>query len=97
MLQYNRIDVSEGININKTSKSKECMLCHCCYFKDIGYIFQPYLCTGCHAVSMMACELKNIAILNAKCVDYRCILWGISRDETVNRLNNSALEDKGVL
>ena len=66
MLQYDRIDVSEGIDINKTSKSKECMLCHYWYFKDIGYKFQPYLCNGCHAVSMAAYELKNIAILNAK-------------------------------
>ena len=46
---------------------------------------------------MMAYELKNIAILNTKGVDYRCILWGISRDEAVNRLNNSVLEDKDVL
>ena len=46
---------------------------------------------------MTAYELKNIAILNAKDVDSRCILWGISRDETVNRLNKSVLEDKGVL
>ena len=45
----------------------------------------------------MAYELKNIAILNTKGVDYRCILWGISRDEAVNRLNISVLEDKGVL
>ena len=45
----------------------------------------------------MAYELKNIEILNAKGVDYRCILWSISRDEAVNRLNNFALEDKGVL
>ena len=97
MSQYNRIDVPEGIDINKTSESKEYMLYHYWYFKDIGYKFQPYLCNGCHAVSMMAYELKNIAILNAKGVDYRCILWGISRDEAVNRLKNSALEDKGVL
>ena len=46
---------------------------------------------------MMAYELKNIAILNAKSVDCRCILWGISKDEAVNRLNNSVLEDEGVL
>ena len=46
---------------------------------------------------MTAYELKNIAILNVKRVDFRCILWGISRDEAVNRLNNSVLEDKGVL
>ena len=97
MLQYDRIDVSKGIDINKTSESKEFMLCHYWCFKDVGYKFQPYLCNGCHAISMMAFELKNIAILNAKGVDYRCILWGVSRDEAVNRLNNSVLEEKGVL
>ena len=46
---------------------------------------------------MTAYELKNIAILTVKGVDYRCILWGISKTEAVNRLNNSVLEDKGVL
>ena len=66
------------------------------YIKRVGYKFQPHLCNGCHAVSMMAVELKSIAILNTKGVDYRCILWGINRDEAVNRLNNSALEDKGA-
>ena len=49
------------------------------------------------AVSVMAYELKNIAILNARGVDYRCILWGVSKDGPVNRLNNSVLEDKGIL
>ena len=34
---------------------------------------------------------KNIAVLNVKGVDLRCILWGISRDEAVNRLNNFML------
>ena len=97
MLQDDRIDVSEGIDINKTKKSKECMLCHYWYFKGVGYKFQPYLCNSCHAVSAMAYELKNIAISNAKVIDYRCILWNISRDEAVNRLNNSVLENKGVL
>ena len=97
MLQYDRIDVSERIDINKTRESKECMLCHYWYFKDKGYKFQLYLCNGCHAVSTMAYELKNIAILNVKGVDYRCILWGISKNDAVDRLNNSVLEDKGVL
>ena len=73
------------------------MLCHHRYFKDVGYKFQPYLCNGCHAVSTMAYDLKNIAILNAKGIDYRRILWNISRDEAVNRFNNSVLEDKGAL
>ena len=37
MLQYEIIDVSEGIDINKSKESKECMFCHYWYFKDIGY------------------------------------------------------------
>ena len=86
--------IFQGTDINQTSKSKKCTLCHYWYFKDIAFKFQPYLCNGCHASSMMAYELKNIAILNVKGVDYRCILWGISRDDAVNRLNNSVLEDK---
>ena len=45
---------------------------------------------------MTAYELKNIAIMNVKGVDFRCILWGISKNEAVNRLNNSVLEDKTI-
>ena len=46
---------------------------------------------------MTAYELKNLAILNVKGVGFRCILWSISKDEAVDRLNNFVLEDKGVL
>ena len=28
MLQYKKIDASEGIDVNKTTLSKECMFCH---------------------------------------------------------------------
>ena len=60
MLQYDRIDVSEGIDIDKRSESKGCMLCHYWYFKDVGYKFQPRVFNGYHAVSMIAYELKNL-------------------------------------
>ena len=59
MMQYDRIDVSEKIDINKTSGSKECILCYYWYFKDINFKFQQYICNGCHTVSVMAYELKN--------------------------------------
>ena len=96
MLQYEGIDISEGIDIHKTNASKECMLCHYWYFKDVRFKFEPHVCDKCHDVLMTANKLKNIAILNTK-VDFRCILWSISRDEAINRLNNSVLEGKGVL
>ena len=97
MLEYEKIDVSEGIDINRTNASKECMLCYYWCFKDVGYKFEPHVCNKCYNVLMTPYELKNITKLNVKGVDFRCILWGISRDESINRLNNSGLGDKGVL
>ena len=95
MLQYVKIDVSE--EINETNASKECMLCHYWYFKDFGFKFEPHVCNKCHDILMYPDELKNIAILSVKGADFGCISWGISRDEAVNRLSSSVLEDKGVL
>ena len=48
MLECDRIDISEGIDLNKTSASKKCDICHYWYFKDIGFNYEPYLCNGCH-------------------------------------------------
>ena len=53
MLQYDRIDISDGITINKTSASKECDICHYCYFEYVGYKFQLYVCIGCHGILMI--------------------------------------------
>ena len=97
MLQHKKSDVSGGIDTNKTIASKECMLWNYWYVKDVGFRFEPHVCNKCYDVLMTNYELKNIAILNVKGVDFRCILWGISRDGTVNRLNKSELEDRGVL
>ena len=46
---------------------------------------------------MMTYELKNIAILNVIGIDYRCVLWNMSKNDAINRLNNSKLDDKGKL
>ena len=66
-----KIDFSEGINADKTSLSKECMLYHYWYFEDVGFGFRPYVCNKCHDGLMSAYESKNIAILNVKRVDFR--------------------------
>ena len=54
MLEYDRIDISEGIDVNKTNASKECDICHYWYFKDIGFKSEPYLCNGCHDLTQNA-------------------------------------------
>ena len=48
MLEYDRIDISQGINVSKTSLLKECDICPYWYFKDIGFKYEKYLCDGCH-------------------------------------------------
>ena len=64
MLRYQKIDISEGIDVNKNSASKECEVFHYWFFKDIE--FQEYVCNKCHDLLTIAYSLKNIAILNAK-------------------------------
>ena len=56
MLEYNRIDVSEGIDVNKINISRECDIYHYLYFKDIGFKYEPYLCNGCHALLQKSYE-----------------------------------------
>ena len=97
MLQYQKIDVSEGIDVNKTSASKECELCHYWFFKDIGFKFDEHVCNGCHYLLTMAYSLKNIAVLSAKGATFRCLLMGTSKNEALKKLNNSVTYDRGVL
>ena len=65
MFNYQKIDVSEGIDVNKTRASKECELCHYCVFKDAGFKFEKHICNKCHDLLTMAHSLRNKAILNA--------------------------------
>ena len=72
MLQYDRIDASEGITLIKQVHQNNVCFVIIGILKTLVINFN-HVCNGCHAVSVMACELKSIAISNAKGVDYRCI------------------------
>ena len=50
MLEYDRINISEGIDIDMSDKSKECMLCYYWYFLDKNFSYGPYLCDGCYNI-----------------------------------------------
>ena len=84
MLYYDIIDFSEGIDVNKTSASKECDICHYWYFLNYSFKFQPNVCCRCHDLLMMGINLSNIAILNIKGSDYRCVISLISKNEAIN-------------
>ena len=97
ILYYDRIDISEGINVNTTSESKECGICHYWYFLDKGFKFQPNVYNGCCNVLMMSMNLSNIAILNIQGVDYCCIIDRISESEAINLMQNIDLTEKSVI
>ena len=65
-LEYDRIDISEWSEINKTNASKECKICHYWYFKDIGFKYEPYLCNGCHGLLQKATCFNDVVLFMLK-------------------------------
>ena len=94
MLEYERIDISEGIDVNKTNLWKECDICYYWCFKDIGFKYEPYLCNGCHDLIQKALIFNNIAIVYVKENGYRIHFWYMSEDDAFNIMNGSILLDK---
>ena len=86
MLYYDRIDVSEGIDVNKTSASKECDICHYWYFLNYSFKFQPNVCNRCHELLIMSLNLRCISVLNIKDSDYRCIISLVSKNLAIKFL-----------
>ena len=66
MLAYERIDISDGIDVTMSDESKKCMLCHYWYFLDKSFSYGPYLCDGYYNMTQKFNELKNIAIIRIK-------------------------------
>ena len=94
MLEYDRIDISEGIDVNKTNILKKCDICHYWYFKNIGFKYEKYLCSGCHDLIQKAMSFNNIAIVYVKRSVYKINFWYMSKDDAVNIMNGSNLVDK---
>ena len=97
MISYERFDCSEGIDLNKSKESIKCMICRYYYFKNTGFKYQPYVCNGCHDISMGVINLSDFFICNIKSVNYRVYAANISKQDAVNVLGSSNLSDKGVI
>ena len=94
MLEYDRIDLSEGIDVNKTRNSRKCSFCHYYYFLDINFNYQKYLRDGCHDMSMKSNSMQNLAIVYSDNNVYRIHFWNMSKDDAVKIMDNSNLIDK---
>ena len=75
MLEYEKIDISEGIDVN---------ICHYWYFKDVAFKYEPYLCNEYHDLMQKAMGFNNIAIVYIKENAYRIHFWYVSKDDPIN-------------
>ena len=94
MLYFDRIDASEGTDVNKTSASKECNICHYWYFLNFSFKPQPNVCNKCHDISMMSMNVSDIATLSIKGSGHCCIISLISKNEDINLMQNADLTEK---
>ena len=99
MLKYDRIDIWEGIDHNKTNASKECDICHYWYLKDTRFKYEfssiePYLCDGCHVLMQKAINFNDVTTISVKGSDYRTHLWYLNKDDAKNIMKNYNLNKK---
>ena len=102
MLEYNRIDVSRGIDVHKRNLSRECDFCQYWYFKDIGFKYEKYLCNGCYDLMQKAMSFDNVAIFYVKGNACRIHFWYLSNSfgnsflvfDAINIINGSNVDDK---
>ena len=96
MLEYDRIDISEGIDINKCEEtSRECSLCKFYYFlDDKSFKYGPYLCDGCYDMSMKVNSMQNLTIMNHNGNHYHVNFVFMSKKEAYNLIKNATIIDK---
>ena len=96
MLYYDKIDISKGIDPNKSYNHKECVTCHCLFFNH-GFKFQGSIWKSGHDLTILSLHINDIAIITAKNIDYHCISHKISKYEAINLLKDSTVHDGGYI
>ena len=95
MLEYDRIDISEGIDIKKCKEtSRECSLCKFYYFLNKNLSYGPYLCNGCYDMSLKEISMQNLAIINHNGNAYRVNFAFMSKKDAFNLIENAVIIDK---
>ena len=88
MLNFDRIDVSERIDVNKAIASKGYDICHYWYFSNYSFTFRPNVCNRCHDL-LMYTNLGYIATLDIKVSYYRCVISLISKNRAINLMRTT--------
>ena len=99
MLEYDRIDIPEGIDIKKRKEtSRECILCKFYYFLDKNFNYGPYLCDGCYDMSVKAVSMQNLTIINHNRNHYRVNFAFMSKKDAYGLVKHAVIMgEKGTL
>ena len=95
MLRYYKIDITEGIDLNKTNKSRECMFCHYWYYLNKNFSYgRPFTCDACYNIVQKSTDFKNITIIHVKNNAYRVYFKDISKHKAKKLMNKFNLVGK---
>ena len=94
MLEYDKIDISEAIDTNKTNALKDVIFVIIDILKILVLSMRPYLCKGCHDLMQKALNFNDFAIVSDKGSNYRIHFWYMSKDDAINIMKNSKLNEK---
>ena len=95
MLEYDKTDISEGIDVNKSSNSRECSLCHFWYFINKNFNYRKYICNGCHDMSVKTVNIENLAIVYSKGNAYRIHFWYMRKDDAIMPIAHNLIHTIG--
>ena len=95
MLEYNRINISEGIDIKICKEtSRECSLCKFYYYLDKIFSYGPYLCNGCYDMSLKVINIQNLAVINHNGNYYRVNFAFMGKKDAFSLIKNAVIIDK---
>ena len=99
MLEYNRIDLSEGIDVNRNIlTSKKCYFCGYWYFinkiLNMHAKIEKYACNGCHDMSTKVNRIHNLCIGYNNGNAYRINFAFMSNNDALNLIKNTVIIDK---
>ena len=93
MLKHNKIDVTDGIDLDKTNKSRKCMFCHYWYYLK-NFSYGPFTCDGCYNIVEKSIDFKNIAMVYVKNNAYRIYFKDISKHKAKKSMSKFDLIGK---
>ena len=95
MLEYDKIDLSEGIDVNKCKKtSRKCSLCQYYYFLNINFNYQRYLCDGCNDMATKALSIQHLTVIYHGEHPYRVNYVFMTKNDAFNLIKNLVIIDK---